>query len=668
MTFKLRNGRILLSTEAPGGIYNSNQLNTIAVVCEDESALVKATEDQRLALFVDQEKADEVVQKLQESGLGIRHYQQGLHQPTTCIGEFCPDHQQDALGTAIDITQDLSEIVLNSPLKIGINGCATCCVPCHTLDVSIIGDTNGYRVSLAGKNSQIPEMASFMAEGVPNDKISPLIKEVVTLYSNNAQDGESLQDVMDRIGATPFIEALAPYSQDAATGSDDPFSVDADSTSEIESDNEASSNENEENLSEEGQAEDLNDSNNEDLPEDLEDLDEVRLEADSNPEMAEDIALPEDSEDLDGLEISPQDHAEEGELTGDIPISEHAQSLETLASDDDSNPVEEISNDQSAGDLESEDESTLQEAGLDGEDILPEPELDVEEDSLPEPELDVEEDSLPEPELDVEEDSLPEPELDVEEDSLPEPELDVEEDSLPEPELDVEGDSLPESDLDLESDGLPETELDVEEDSLPEPELDLGKSEDNEQTIENTLNEDIDLQHAANGDDDNLDTTEEREAVMQELESQDEIDFPDELPDDDDESLVAQPMEEEFEDDLEESITSEDLEPDIGNHLRQAAEAEAEVEAPSGDDSQSLAPSSSSSWSVSGIDIGSGGEPVVKFASGAEISLDPNQLGQGSSKKLRFGDQELTLSASSDGVHIEVSGVRMFFPGNKKAA
>lgn len=220
--FKLRNGTILLTTEAPGGIYNASQLKKIASLCEGETAIVKATEDQRLALCVDPEKASTIASELQAIGLGIRHYQDGLHHPTACIGELCPEHEQDALGAALDISQQLEEIKLQNPLKIGINGCARCCVPCHTLDISVVGDESGYRVHLGGKNSQLPEMASFMAEGVPASELPALTKKIVDLYKTHAQNGESLQAVIDRVGAGDFVAALAPYSQDAA-GASDPF-------------------------------------------------------------------------------------------------------------------------------------------------------------------------------------------------------------------------------------------------------------------------------------------------------------------------------------------------------------------------------------------------------------------------------------------------------------
>jgi hypothetical protein len=221
--FKLRNGMLLLSTEAPGGIYNSAQLKKIAALADGESAIVKATEDQRLALFVKPDMVKKVATELKAVGLGLRNYQDGLHQPVACLGKHCPEVQQDALATAMDLSQELVPLTADTPLRIGVNGCARCCVPTHTLDVSIIGDSNGYRVSLGGKNSQIPEMATFMAEGVPAAKLPKLIAKVVQVYKGLAQKDETLQEAMERAGSRKFIEALAPYSQDAAGGGEDPF-------------------------------------------------------------------------------------------------------------------------------------------------------------------------------------------------------------------------------------------------------------------------------------------------------------------------------------------------------------------------------------------------------------------------------------------------------------
>lgn len=216
--FSLRNGNLLLSTEAPGGIYSSSQLKRIAALCDEESVIVRATEDQRLALFVPEDRAPAVAKELKQLGLGIRHYQDGLHQPVACIGDQCPMHEQNALGAAMAMTQKLSSITVNSPLKIGINGCGQCCVPTHTLDVSIVGEASGYRISLGGKTAMIPEMASYAAESVPAERLPDLIANIISQFNSLKEDGETLQQTMERVGTSPFIKLLHPYSQDAGQG------------------------------------------------------------------------------------------------------------------------------------------------------------------------------------------------------------------------------------------------------------------------------------------------------------------------------------------------------------------------------------------------------------------------------------------------------------------
>src|SRR5690606_30983071 len=120
-------------------------------------------------------------------------------------------------------TQAIANLQCHTSLRIGINGCAQCCVPCHTLDISVIGEPNGYRISIGGRSAQIPEMAQFVAEGVPADRLVELLVNVVNTYNEHAEEGEPLQEVLERIGSTPFVDALAPYSQDAASD-EDPFS------------------------------------------------------------------------------------------------------------------------------------------------------------------------------------------------------------------------------------------------------------------------------------------------------------------------------------------------------------------------------------------------------------------------------------------------------------
>jgi len=214
--FKLKNGSVALMAEVPGGLYNSAHLKKLAAISEQHSVIMKATEDQRIVMFVVPEQVESISRDLISGGLAVRDYQEGIHQPVACVGALCPESKQDALKASLDITEALAGLEAVAALKIGINGCAACCVPCHTLDIAIIGQEEGYRISLGGKQMIVPELASFVAEGVPAAELVDKVRAVVDAWKEHGQPGERMQAVIERVGMAPFIKALAPYSLDAA--------------------------------------------------------------------------------------------------------------------------------------------------------------------------------------------------------------------------------------------------------------------------------------------------------------------------------------------------------------------------------------------------------------------------------------------------------------------
>ena len=151
----IKNGKQIICAEVAGGIYTSEQLQLISQLATND-IVVRATEDQRLALIVDAEETSAVITKLEEVGISYRYYNQGLHQPVCDFGDLLEGTDQDALSDAIDLTNALSDINLENPLKIGMNSSFECHAPCHTLDISIVGEMGGYRLSLGGKKCSIP--------------------------------------------------------------------------------------------------------------------------------------------------------------------------------------------------------------------------------------------------------------------------------------------------------------------------------------------------------------------------------------------------------------------------------------------------------------------------------------------------------------------------------
>ena len=83
-SFDLKNGMILATTEASGGLYNSEQLKAIADLAEADGIVIKASEEQRLCLIIAPDIFEKVQTSLAEVGVGLRHYSPQLQLTGCC--------------------------------------------------------------------------------------------------------------------------------------------------------------------------------------------------------------------------------------------------------------------------------------------------------------------------------------------------------------------------------------------------------------------------------------------------------------------------------------------------------------------------------------------------------------------------------------------------------
>ena len=635
--FKLRNGTILLSTEAPGGIYNAAQLKKIASLCEGEVAIVKATEDQRLALCVKPEQAATIAKELKSIGLGIRHYQDGLHHPTSCIGELCPDHEQDALGSALDISQQLEAIKLSSPLKIGINGCARCCVPCHTLDISVVGDASGYRMHLGGKNSQLPEMASFMAEGIPPGELPGLILKVIALYQQHAEPTESLQEVIERVGSAEFISILAPYSQDAA-GDADPFSSSSANEPELLSDSDEEPSMIDEPLMEE-------------LAPDEEEIQDLDLAPEVMAGDVTDFELADDDLSASASELSLAESSTAESESGLSLVENDELSMESM-DDVDLSPASEANS--FGGDINPNSDSMADFAG----------EVAISSDGNAAHDISLSDD-FGEDDIDASPASADAnfTATDIDLDSLPEAEL-IDSD-MSESTIDV-SDVMKSAPLAV-SPAATATELNIAD--AGDLNLDDADLPVDEAAYEQQLTASIAAQEQLV---DQSHSDEEREQALDLLsDSETSLDDTNEDNDIADEGFAGSGIEEISEDlatNAEDSDEFEEFEStDPHDHLPLSEVVGTAVKpvAPTllrGQNSFETSPpakKSTGTWSFSGFDIDANANPVISFANGVQITLTEEAIANGS---VTIGGHNISLASINGGIEIKMDGMKMFLP------
>ncbi len=209
--FKLNNQTVFVLVEAAGGVYNSDQLRLLCEFADDETAFLKVTEDQRIGFMISEDRLTEVQAKLAQAGLLIRNYQGiSMLSPKSCLGELCPHHAQQALGDAIELSSLFAKTFGKERpfVSMGMNGCEKSCLASATDDIHIVGEASGYKISIGGKGSEVPQIAQFLIDNVAQADMGNVLSKVLECYFNNATEGERLWETLDRIGISPFLAGI----------------------------------------------------------------------------------------------------------------------------------------------------------------------------------------------------------------------------------------------------------------------------------------------------------------------------------------------------------------------------------------------------------------------------------------------------------------------------
>ncbi len=209
--FALKNQMVFVIADAAGGIYNSDQLKTLCAIADEDSAFLKISDDQRIGFMLDPERIPDVQSRLAQAGLLLRSYRNdGIPSAKACLGELCPLAEQDALGDALELSKALqNQFQTDLPyVTLGINGCGQACVASATDDIHIVAETTGYKITIGGQSKEIPQMGQFVGDNISPDKLGDSIIALLTLFQQNANSGERFIDVLERIGLSPFSQAL----------------------------------------------------------------------------------------------------------------------------------------------------------------------------------------------------------------------------------------------------------------------------------------------------------------------------------------------------------------------------------------------------------------------------------------------------------------------------
>ncbi|QTA84989.1 NAD(P)/FAD-dependent oxidoreductase [Desulfonema magnum] len=199
-----------IAPHIPCGVVTPELLRKIADVAEKYNAqAIKITGATRLAIVgLKEEDIDNVwgdlgLNKGAAVGLCVRSIR-------ACPGNtFCKLGKQDALGIGMKLDKKYHGFELPGKFKMAVSGCRLSCAESWVRDVGLIGQKDGWALTIGGNVGTNPRIGEKLTEGLDDKAVLDAIDKVVIYYQENAKKGERLGKMIERLGIEGFKAAVS---------------------------------------------------------------------------------------------------------------------------------------------------------------------------------------------------------------------------------------------------------------------------------------------------------------------------------------------------------------------------------------------------------------------------------------------------------------------------
>jgi NAD(P)H-nitrite reductase large subunit len=198
-----------IAPHIPCGLVTPELLRRIADVSEKYNAkALKITGATRIAIVgLKEDDIDLVWEELGlEKGAAVGLCIRSIR---ACPGNrFCKIGKQDAIGVGMKLDEKYHAFQLPGKFKMAVSGCKLSCAESWVRDVGLIGDRDGWIITIGGNVGAEPRIGKELISGLDDEKALRAVENVVIYYKNNAKSNERLGKMIERVGLEPFKKAV----------------------------------------------------------------------------------------------------------------------------------------------------------------------------------------------------------------------------------------------------------------------------------------------------------------------------------------------------------------------------------------------------------------------------------------------------------------------------
>lgn len=199
-----------IAPHIPCGVVTADLLRKLADISDKYNVqAMKITGATRIALVgLKEEDIDSVWKELgMDKGAAVGLCVRSIR---ACPGNtFCSLGKQDALTMGMKLDVLYHAVQLPGKFKMAVSGCKINCAESSVRDFGLIGEADGWKVVIGGNVGVSPRIADEFANGLNDEQALAFCKKVIAYYKENANKGERLGKMIDRIGLDAVKAALS---------------------------------------------------------------------------------------------------------------------------------------------------------------------------------------------------------------------------------------------------------------------------------------------------------------------------------------------------------------------------------------------------------------------------------------------------------------------------
>ena len=202
---KIRDGRrtYAITPDIPGGFVSAETLEKIAKVSKKYNGVLKITSGQRI--LITNLKEEDLQQIWDDLGMEPAVVKaNSVKNVEICPAGFCKRSKYNTIGIGMKLTKKYGKKDMPCRTKIGVAGCRNSCGSVYAKDVGVIADVTGLMVVAGGSAGFNPRIADIIAKDLDEQQTLKLIDSIFDYYRENAELGEKLGFMIERLGIEKF--------------------------------------------------------------------------------------------------------------------------------------------------------------------------------------------------------------------------------------------------------------------------------------------------------------------------------------------------------------------------------------------------------------------------------------------------------------------------------